>query len=569
MAATPPCSNSISRLRARFGGSLRKHSRDSGTWWDSLSVVLFAVLGGLVALTFRDYGITTDEHVQQIYGEKLWAFYLSGFTDRSAFHFENLYLYGGLFDMVAVALQQILPLDIYDTRHLLCGLVGVLGVIGTWRLARDIGDPRVGFIAATMLALSASWYGATFNNTKDIPFAVGMIWLLYMTCLVVADLPRPRLRHVVALGIIAGLTLGQRFGGVLALVYLAAGVFGHLTLTTLREGWRKAGADGLAAVISMLPALPIAYVVMGVFWPWAVLSPLNPLQAVSQLTDWPTFATKFDGTNYPADALPWSYLPSYIAIKVPEVVLLGLLLAVFHAVLTLWRCRGVPRRNHLDQSRFLSVLTITLALLVPFAYVLATRPAMYNGMRHFFFLMPPLYVLAALGLNQLCRSIEQRPQWIGVAFAGIMFAAVVRESATMIELHPHQYVYFNTLVGGPAGAYRNYEMDYWSNFVPEAIQQLDAKIRAEYKGKQPPRTYTVGVCTTPHALEKVDIRYLKSTRDWRSADFIVPTTNGDCDQAADGRTIISIERDGAVLGVVKDRRARMRAAGDRGEPNIR
>lgn len=179
-------------------------------FWDRLSFVLFVVLAGLVALTFQDYGISTDEYVQQVYGEKLWAFYLSGFGDRSAFRFDNLYLYGGLFDMVAVALQHVLPFGAYDTRHLLCGFVGVLGIVGTWRLARQIGGPRVGFIAAASLALTASWYGAMFNNTKDIPFAVGMTWLLYLTCLIVDRLPRPLLGHIVAFGIVAGMTLGQR-----------------------------------------------------------------------------------------------------------------------------------------------------------------------------------------------------------------------------------------------------------------------------------------------------------------------------------------------------------------------
>ncbi|MBK8210273.1 MAG: glycosyltransferase family 39 protein [Rhodospirillales bacterium] len=196
--ASPRFWKVIDPARRRLVAALSRLADPSdGRLWDRLAFVLFAVLAGLVALTFRDYGITTDEYVQQVYGEKLWAFYLSGFADRSAFDFENLYLYGGLFDMVAVALQHILPFETYDTRHLLCGLVGVLGIVGIRQLARQIGGPRVGFIAAAMLALTASWYGAMFNNTKDIPFAVGMTWLLYLTCLIVDRLPRPHVSHVV------------------------------------------------------------------------------------------------------------------------------------------------------------------------------------------------------------------------------------------------------------------------------------------------------------------------------------------------------------------------------------
>jgi hypothetical protein len=112
-------------------------------------------------------------------------------------------------------------------------------------------------------------------------------------------------------------------------------------------------------------------------------------------------------------------------------------------------------------------------------------------------------------------------------------------------------------------------MDYWSNFLPEAVEQLDRKLRAEAKGRPPARTYTVAVCTAPHVLDKFNIPYLKITKDWKTADFIIPTTNNDCDQLADGRTVITVERDGAVLGIVKDRRSGMTAQGQSKEPRIR
>lgn len=532
--------------------------------WDRLAFVLFAVLAGLVALTFRDYGISSDEYVQQIYGEKLWAFYLSGFADRSAFHFDNLYLYGGLFDMVAVALQHILPLETYDARHLLCGLVGVLGIVGTRQLARHIGGPRVGFIAAALLALTASWYGAMFNNTKDIPFAVGMTWLLYLTCLLVTDLPRPRRRHILWFGVVFGLTLGQRFGGVLALIYLGLAVLVHLALTAHRDGWIQARNDGTAFCVAMLPAIPIAYLLMAFFWPWSVQSPFNPVEALLKLTEWPFFWTEFDGISYRASDLPWSYLPSYLAIKVPEVALLGILLTAGFAFVGVFR-----QRCKIDLQHALLVVTIVVAALVPLAYVLIVRPAIYNGMRHFFFLIPPLYALAALGLDRLLCKAEQQTRWLAMAVAVLLVAAGTRELATMIDLHPHEYIYFNALVGGPAGAYRNYEMDYWSNFLPEAIEQLDRKIRAESKGKLPSRTYAVAVCAAPHVFDKFDIPYLKITEDWKTADFFIPTTNNDCDQVADGRTVITVERAGAVLGIVKDRRSGMTAQGQSKEPRIR
>ena len=59
-----------------------------------------------------------------------------------------------------------------------------------------------------------------FNNPKDIPFAVGMVWALYYIVRIVPELPRPRWSLVVKLGLACGLALGVRVGGLLLFGYL-------------------------------------------------------------------------------------------------------------------------------------------------------------------------------------------------------------------------------------------------------------------------------------------------------------------------------------------------------------
>jgi len=93
--------------------------------YDLAAVLLLGALLLLVAFTFRDYAISNDEEVQQRYAELIIAYYRSGFVDEALFHFRNLYLYGGLFDLVAIGLQKLIPLDPYDVRHLLSALTGV------------------------------------------------------------------------------------------------------------------------------------------------------------------------------------------------------------------------------------------------------------------------------------------------------------------------------------------------------------------------------------------------------------------------------------------------------------
>src|SRR5512145_816415 len=92
-------------------------------------LIALAVLGAvtLVALaTFRDYGLSWDDYAHAEYGELLLSLFTSGFADKRALSFVNLYYYGGGFDLVAAALAKVLPFSIYETRRLLGAAVGIL-----------------------------------------------------------------------------------------------------------------------------------------------------------------------------------------------------------------------------------------------------------------------------------------------------------------------------------------------------------------------------------------------------------------------------------------------------------
>ena len=159
---------------------------------DRLILVVFAVLGAAVWFTFRDYAVSNDEAVQHHYGELIIAYYRSGFKVRDLFTFDNLYLYGGLFDIIAVGLADVIPIDPYELRHLLCAMTGIGGIAASAATARLIAGPRAGLISAVVLALCGAWYGAMFNHTKDIPFAAAMMGAMLFVIRIARQLPSPR-----------------------------------------------------------------------------------------------------------------------------------------------------------------------------------------------------------------------------------------------------------------------------------------------------------------------------------------------------------------------------------------
>src|SRR5271154_5681496 len=141
-----------------------KFYRRSMLWVLGITAVI--ILG-----TFRHYGITWDEELQSQYGLAIVDYYTSFLADRRFAEIYNLYLYGGMFDGLASVFDRYTPFSVYETRHLLNALFGLLGLWGAWKLGRFFGGGVAGLLALIFLTLTPVYYGHMFNNPKDIPFA--------------------------------------------------------------------------------------------------------------------------------------------------------------------------------------------------------------------------------------------------------------------------------------------------------------------------------------------------------------------------------------------------------------
>lgn len=529
----------------------RHFARAMPTIYDRLALPLLLALSGMVLWKFRDYGISNDEEVQNVYGRLLLSFYTSGFTDWSAFHYKNLFLYGGLFDLVAAAIDPLMSFGEYEERHLLSGLVGVFGVAGAWRLARYIGGPRAGWLAALMLGLAAVWFGAMFNHTKDVPFAAAMTWWLYYTCRFVDELPRPRWGTIALLGLVAGLAFGLRVMAALGVVYLLAAVAIYLAVMAREAPRETVLADARTIVLRLLPAGLLAYALMALFWPWSVLSPLNPWKA---LTEFQKFTFDIDsivaGVKCKMYAPPAHYLPTYLAIKLPEAVVFGLVALLIAGWVERGRWLALDRRT---QVRFGLVVA---AAFLPVIYNVIGRPPIYNGVRHYLFVIPPMVVLAAIGIDRFMVRVADST----LARRGAMTAitALIGWSAvSLVTLHPHQYVFYNALVGGLPGADERYVTDYWANTTRELTLALNDFARAENARRGTRRAYSVALCAEAVSAEAYMSPILYITKNWARADFFIAPTHMDCDHTLGGEVIHEVVRDGVVLGVVKDLRQRL------------
>src|SRR3954453_20644842 len=190
---------------------------------DDLAVLVLAVVAITAGLTFRDYGLGWDDYTHAEYADLLLRMYGSGFKDTAALSFANLYMYGGGFDMVAALLHKVIPLELFETRRLVGAVVGVIGFALPWRPARGIGGPLAGLASLLLLALCPIFYGHMFMNPKDAPFAVAMVVLMLRLVRLGGEYPAPSPRTILIVGIGAGVSIGCRILGGLALVYAVIG----------------------------------------------------------------------------------------------------------------------------------------------------------------------------------------------------------------------------------------------------------------------------------------------------------------------------------------------------------
>ena len=522
-------------------------------WADAFAYAVLAALTLVAALTFRDYGLGWDDYTHAQYGDLLLQLYSSGFHDTRALSFVNLYLYGGGFDMAAGLLAKILPFDLFETRRLLGALVGIAGIALTWRIGRRIGGPLPGLLALLLLASCPLYYGHMFMNPKDAPFAAAMAFFLLGLVRLLDQYPKPCPTTLFMVGMGFGLSIGSRIMAGFGVIE-AVGALALLVAIEAREDRRLAFARLGKVLLALIPSAILAYAVMALIWPWSVVSPLNPLKAIEIFSHFfeKPWQELFDGRLIEPPDMPRSYVLTLLGLKLPEVFLvmggLGLLGSLIAAART-----QMPAR--------LRAITfaVALAAIVPVLVTVIARPAMYNGIRHFLFVLPPLAVAGGLAGAWIVQWIaEHASAWRRTALttlAVVFGIGIAMPAIAMARLHPYEYVSFNRLAGGVKGAQPRFMLDYWGLAFKQAGEALRQELAR--RGETPPvgGKWTIAVCG-PHPPARIALGdQFEPTWNPKGADFALMLGAFYCAKL-DAPLLVDIERDGISFARAYDIRGR-------------
>ena len=515
--------------------------------WRWATWALLALLAVVMLASVADYGISVDEGVQHRWGRRLLRWYVTLGNEPRVTEDLDQTKYGGFFEIVAELAVRASPLETYTTRHLANVVFAFAAFVAVVRVGRRLGGPPGGFFSLLVLALTPVFYGNAFFNPKDVPFAA-MYAVALAGILACDDWPRTTWARALRAGALIGLASGVRVGGVVlygfalvlwVAILAQAGPAGRPARPSRRE-LLHLGARWTGAVA-------VGWGVMVAFWPWAMLDPLrNPFRAVGRFSQfWEGMIVFYDGRLLPAGQVSRFYLPNWFALTLPESSLVAALLGVVALVLLLRRGPLAPEaRLRLLQAGWLAGIP---ALVV--AGVVVKHMPLFDGLRHFLFLLPIFAVLAGAGVAAFLRApLRRGTRRVGVA---LLAAACLVTLVDMVRLHPYESVYFNRLwAGGMSTGVARYEADYWCLSYKAGCEWLLRRF-AGARCREPIRVagYSVHQQTEHYLQETEEGRRLFVTVPVEGGrpNYVLATTRFQDHLRAPGTKVFTVERMGATL----------------------
>jgi 4-amino-4-deoxy-L-arabinose transferase-like glycosyltransferase len=273
-------------------------------------------------------------------------------------------------------------------------------------------------------------------------------------------------------------------------------------------------------------------------WPRLWDAPIQRyFEAVGVASAFPHFPGRvlFNGEIHSARDLPRSYLPVLLSLQFTEPAIL----CIYVGLILL---AGRLLRNRIRTDLW---LFISLGFGLPLLALIMLNSTLYHNFRQALFLIPGMFMIAAFTLEFVFNKVEQN--WLRVL---LIIAVVLPGVYSTVKLYPYEYIYYNSLVGGSAGAMHRYELDYWRISLREMALELN-KVAAP--GSLIVVTRSAGLLARYTRPDLIIDKPINSILDLdHGYDYIVQVTRsrgGDLYPQVDSAIIV--ERDGAVLVTAK------------------
>jgi hypothetical protein len=343
--------------------------------------------------------------------------------------------------------------------HLSVFLAFVLsGLLVKSILEKIISSPSIASLGMMVYLLWPYLLGHAFVNVKDIPFLFA--WLLctniYLKILQLWYLQflcgkRQVLLQFFLLGIGTAWLLSIRISGVLIFIEYAACLFTYLLLGRCRL---KQALSMSHLVAFVIPLVVVVFALYPVFWH----NPLEIVNAIQYMSQHPWDGDTLTAGKFLAPRqITYFYIPAWLLVKLPLVIMLGLIMIpfVFYREIKNIKYSAVnlPFINLI--ALFISVALILLTLVI-------IKAGLYNELRQILFIFPLIYILGFVGFYFISKKFLT----VFLAATAIFFVA------DNLALYPYSYVYMNE-VARQTNIGTMYEKDYLGLSIGRTTTRLN------------------------------------------------------------------------------------------------
>lgn len=347
---------------------------------------------------------------------------------------------------------------------------GIVGILVGWQNA---------WLGAVTLAMFPRFWGHSFFNPKDIPFAaIFTLGTFLGACLIdyyyqISE-RQERLGwnratlYSLLYGWIVGVITGVRLAGFIILLFF---IIAHFITSLGRKNiiqnflsfWSLYGCIFISWIITVLILFPSSW-----YDPGGQSSFTNPIKwffkgiiTLAKFEAWEG-TNFFDGQYIPATSVPWNYLPQWLLMTIPEIILILFGIGLIELALNYFKFTKIQQAC--------SILVLLQIFFIPTVAVIK-HSIIYDEIRHFLLIIPGIAAIAASSIIWIYRKITRKTVKLFVITLLITLASAI--VFDMLALHPYEYVYFNRLSGGLVKAHARYETDYWGLSMREGIEWIN------------------------------------------------------------------------------------------------
>ena len=356
-----------------------------------------------------------------------------------------------------------------EVSHLYNLIFSLSVIFGTSKLCKELFNKKIGEIVFLILFFYPMFFGHMSFNGKDTVIVFSHIWIFY---LIIRYFKKQNLTnkingYLVSLGALTalGCSIHLTFIGSLAPIFL----FVLIEIFFLKK-FINSRFSKKKFFVDIIKAFFVFYFILVIFWidthqnifilPFNYFYEHFTLVSGDLWRGWPF--NLLDGKYYISSDVSKFNILINLLYKSPEYFLLTYV--IFFIIYINYR-KFFRSKFHFFEGKLILILSI---IFYPIVIGFFTRLIIYDGMRHFLWIIPYICIIPALTIYFLIETFDKISSKITM---GVITIFIIFFLYNFFLITPYQYTYLNSLNGKVEERYKRFENDYWASSVYELMKK--------------------------------------------------------------------------------------------------